>query len=142
MGKYQIMDNTKTEIKRRNSSFGMGWQWRQYLWKCSPYIQVSDVLCYKLIPIALPLFVFLTINAFYSQVPLLGLSLFTFLTNRGILFWTSNLSVLIQNNRTVKHWKWCTWHQKASAKNSSKLNKFLHSEVNQLIQHTKLLSVH
>ena len=32
-------------------------------------------------------------------------------------------------------WKWCTWHRKASAKNSSKLNKFLHSEVNQLIQH-------
>ena len=35
---------------------------------------------------------------------------------------------------TVKHWKWCTWHRKASAKNSSKLNKFLHSEVNLLIQ--------
>ena len=28
-----------------------------------------------------------------------------------------------------------TWHQKDSAKNSSKLNKFLHSEVNLLIQH-------
>ena len=28
----------------------------------------------------------------------------------------------------------CSWHRKASAKNSSKLNKFLHSEVNQLIQ--------
>ena len=27
-----------------------------------------------------------------------------------------------------------TGHRKASAKNSSKLNKFLHSEVNQLIQ--------
>ena len=26
-------------------------------------------------------------------------------------------------------------HRKASTKNSSKLNKFLHSEVNQLIQH-------
>ena len=37
--------------------------------------------------------------------------------------------------KTVKHWKWCTWHRKASAKNSSKLKKFLHSEVNQLIQH-------
>ena len=36
---------------------------------------------------------------------------------------------------TVKHWKWCTWHRKASAKNSSKLNKYLHSEVNLLIQH-------
>ena len=36
---------------------------------------------------------------------------------------------------TAKHWKWCTRHRKASAKNSSKLNKFLHSEVNLLIQH-------
>ena len=35
---------------------------------------------------------------------------------------------------TVKHWKWCTWHRKASAKNSNKLNKSLHSEVNLLIQ--------
>ena len=35
----------------------------------------------------------------------------------------------------VMHWKWCTWHRKASAKNPSKLNKFLHSEVNLLIQH-------
>ena len=31
--------------------------------------------------------------------------------------------------------KRCTWHRKVSAKNSSKLNKFLHSEVNILIQH-------
>ena len=29
----------------------------------------------------------------------------------------------------------CTWHQKASAKNSSKLNKLLHSEVNLLLYH-------
>ena len=29
----------------------MGWQWGQGTWKCSPYIQVSDVLCYKPIPI-------------------------------------------------------------------------------------------
>ena len=36
---------------------------------------------------------------------------------------------------TVKHWKWCTWHRKASAKNSSKLNKSFHSEMNQLVQH-------
>ena len=28
----------------------------------------------------------------------------------------------------------CTWHRKASDKKSSKLNKFLHSEVNLLIQ--------
>ena len=32
-------------------------------------------------------------------------------------------------------WKWCIWHWKASDRNSSKLNKFLHSEVNLLIQH-------
>ena len=25
----------------------MGWQWGQCPWKHSPYIQVSDVLCYK-----------------------------------------------------------------------------------------------
>ena len=30
------------------------------------------------------------------------------------------------------HWKWCTCHRKASAKNSSKLDKFLHSEVNNI----------
>ena len=29
----------------------MGWQWGKCTWKCSPYIQVSDVLCYKPIPI-------------------------------------------------------------------------------------------
>ena len=29
----------------------MGWQWGQCPWKRFPYIQVSDVLCYKLIPI-------------------------------------------------------------------------------------------
>ena len=33
------------------------------------------------------------------------------------------------------------WHRKASAKNSSKLNKFLHSEVNLLIQHKLFLLV-
>ena len=41
----------------------------------------------------------------------------------------------LSSTGTVKHWKLCTWHQKASARNSSKLNKFLHSEVNQSIQH-------
>ena len=46
-----------------------------------------------------------------------------------------NLFNLLKLTVTVKHWKWCTWHRKASAKNLSKLNKFLHSEVNQLIQH-------
>ena len=29
----------------------MRWQWGKILWKHSPYIQVSDVLCYKPIPI-------------------------------------------------------------------------------------------
>ena len=29
----------------------MGWQWGQGPWKHSPYVQVSDVLCYKQIPI-------------------------------------------------------------------------------------------
>ena len=29
----------------------MGWQWGQGPWKCFPYIEVSDILCYKLIPI-------------------------------------------------------------------------------------------
>ena len=39
---------------------------------------------------------------------------------------------------TIKHWKWCTWHRKVfSPKNSSKLNKFLHSEVNLLLQHLR-----
>ena len=42
------------------------------------------------------------------------------------------LTVPVELLGTIKHWKWCTWHQKASAKNS---NKFLHSEVNLLIQH-------
>ena len=29
----------------------MGWQWGKSPWKRSPYIQESDVLCYKSIPI-------------------------------------------------------------------------------------------
>ena len=48
---------------------------------------------------------------------------------------TMNPNIAASSTATVKHWKWCTWHRKASAKNSSKLNKFLHSEVNLLIQH-------
>ena len=31
--------------------------------------------------------------------------------------------------RTVKHWEWCTWHRKASAKTQVSLRKFLQSEV-------------
>ena len=42
----------------------------------------------------------------------------------------------------LKHLKWCTWHRKASAKNSRKLNKFLHSEVNLLIQHSQQYKNH
>ena len=48
---------------------------------------------------------------------------------------TTNRNIAACSTGTVKHWKWWTWHRKASAKNSSKLNKFLHSEVNELIQH-------
>ena len=47
---------------------------------------------------------------------------------------TMNRNIAASSTGTVKHWKWCTWHQKPSVKNSSKLNKFLHSEVNILIQ--------
>ena len=48
---------------------------------------------------------------------------------------TMSRNITASSTRTVKHWKWCTWHWKASAKNSSKLNKFLHIEVKLLIQH-------
>ena len=51
---------------------------------------------------------------------------------------TMNRNIAVSSARTVKHWKWCTWHQKVSDKNSSELNKFLHSEVNLLIQHIKM----
>ena len=30
---------------------------------------------------------------------------------------------------TVKHWKWCPWHRKASAKTQVSLTRFLQSEV-------------
>ena len=43
---------------------------------------------------------------------------------------------------SVKHWKWCKWHRKASAKNSSKLNKLLHNEVNLLIQPIFMLNIY
>ena len=38
-----------TRIPNQHQSV-MGWQWGQGPWKHSPYIQVSDVLCYKPIP--------------------------------------------------------------------------------------------
>ena len=47
-------------------------------------------------------------------------------------------NIAVSSTGTVKHWKWCTWHRKASAKNSSKLNKFLHSEADLLIQHINI----
>ena len=46
-----------------------------------------------------------------------------------------SVPVPVSSTGTIMHWKWCIWHQKTSAKNSIKLNKFLHSEVNLLIQH-------
>ena len=48
---------------------------------------------------------------------------------------TMNLNIASSSTGAVKHWKCCTWRRKASAKNSSKLNKFLLNEVNLLIQH-------
>ena len=54
--------------------------------------------------------------------------------NISAILKTMNRNIAASSTWTVKHWKRCTWHRKASAKISSKL-KFLHSEVNQLIQH-------
>ena len=59
----------------------------------------------------------------------------TWVFSRGFSASFPSSSMLDGSTGTVKHWKWCTWHRKASAKNSSKLNKFLHSVVNLLIQH-------
>ena len=36
---------------------------------------------------------------------------------------------LISSTRTVKHWKWCIWHRKASAKTQVSLTRFLQSEL-------------
>ena len=41
------------ECKKKFLNLVMGWQWGQGPWKRFPYIQVSDVLCYKPIPIIL-----------------------------------------------------------------------------------------
>ena len=49
---------------------------------------------------------------------------------------TMKRNIASSSTGTVKHWKWCTWHQKAYAKNSSKSNTLLHREVNLLIQPT------
>ena len=35
----------------------------------------------------------------------------------------------LHHTRTVKHWKWCPWHRKASAKTQVSLTRFLQSEV-------------
>ena len=58
----------------------------------------------------------------------------TWVFSRSFSMPCESFLMLANSTRTVKHWKWCTWHWKASAKNTSKLNKFLHSEVNLLIQ--------
>ena len=42
--------SASTRISKQDQSV-MGWQWGQCPWKRFPYIQVSDVLCYKPIPI-------------------------------------------------------------------------------------------
>ena len=47
---------------------------------------------------------------------------------------TMDRNIAASSIETVKHWKWSIWHRKTSAKNSGKLKKFLHSEVNLLIQ--------
>ena len=39
-----------TRSSNKNQSI-MGWQWGHGPWKRSPYVHVSDVLCYKPIPI-------------------------------------------------------------------------------------------
>ena len=58
----------------------------------------------------------------------------TWVFSRSFLMPCASFAML-DGPRTVKHWKWCKWHWKASAKSSSKLSKFLHREVNLLIQH-------
>jgi len=55
--------------------------------------------------------------------------------NISAILKTMNRNIAASSTWTVKHWKRCTWHRKASAKISSKMKKFLHSEMNQLIQH-------
>ena len=73
-----------TRIPTKHQSV-MGWQWRQGLWKCYSYIQVSDVLGHKPIPIIknvitflilflcdyyfLDLFITHDVNIFFSQLP-------------------------------------------------------------------------
>ena len=52
-----------------------------------------------------------------------------------------NLFNLLEFLAMLDSKKWCSWHRKASVKNSSKLNKFLHSEVNLLIQHISGITI-
>ena len=42
---------------------------------------------------------------------------------------TTNRNITASSTRTVKHWEWCPWRRKASAKTSVSLRKFLQSEV-------------
>ena len=75
-----------------------------------------------------------TIICWINRFTSLCKNLFTWVFSRS--FSCASFSMLNDPGGTVKHWKWCTWHRKASAKNSNKLNKFLHSEVNLLIQYS------
>ena len=45
----ETLSGTLSPLSTHESA--MGWQWSQCPWKRFPYIQVSDVLCYKQIPI-------------------------------------------------------------------------------------------
>jgi hypothetical protein len=48
----------------------MGWQWKWCHWKRSLYIEVSDVLCYKLIPVIYITFIsFLQVTTFKDVLP-------------------------------------------------------------------------
>ena len=42
---------------------------------------------------------------------------------------TTNQNIAASSTRTAKHWKWCPWHRKASAKTQVSLTRFLQSEV-------------
>ena len=79
-------------------------------------------------------------NILNDQIPKKSHTLFDTIKHRNhnnisAIPLTMNRNIAASSTGTVKHWKLCTWHQTASAKNSSKLNEFLHSEVNRLIQH-------
>ena len=49
-GLWSIVCSIKARSSNQNQSV-MGWQWGQGPWMHFPYVQVSDVLCYRPIPI-------------------------------------------------------------------------------------------